>query len=171
MQQGRADRASNAALAAASPELARVVQKGVAGDPTLTRDELTQWMMVCRALFLSGEDSFLQYKAGPLDRRAYDSYVAGARFWMSSTGMRAAWKLSAGQFGPEFRDFGNSLQHLRDIAKLPRAAYRSWYGSEHDDGRRDKRESSRPSRRISKWNYRGHLGSSDRTGLSRPAGH
>ena len=27
------------------------------------------------------------------------------------------------------------------------------------------------SRRIIKWNYRGHLGSSDRTGLSRPAGH
>jgi hypothetical protein len=125
MQQGRADRASNAALAIASPELARVFQKGVAGDPTLTRDELTQWMMVCRALFLSGEDSLLQYKAGQLDRRAYDSYVAGARFWMASTGMRAAWKLSAGQFGPEFRDFGNAL-----LAQVPRAqgadAYSEW---------------------------------------------
>lgn len=32
MQQGRADRASNAALAIASPELARVFQSGVAGD-------------------------------------------------------------------------------------------------------------------------------------------
>ena len=60
MQQGRADRASNAALAIAHPELARVFQKGVAGDPTLTREELTQWMMMCRALFLSGEDSLLQ---------------------------------------------------------------------------------------------------------------
>jgi hypothetical protein len=73
-------------------------------------------MMMCRALFLSGEDSLLQYKAGQLDRRAYDSYVAGARFWMASTGMRAAWKLSAGQFGPEFRDFGNSL-----LAQVPTA--------------------------------------------------
>jgi hypothetical protein len=35
MQQGRADRASIAALAIASPELARVFQRGVAGDPTL----------------------------------------------------------------------------------------------------------------------------------------
>jgi hypothetical protein len=125
MQQGRADRASNAALAIASPELARVFQKGVAGDPTLTRDELTQWMMVCRALFLSGEDSLLQYKAGQLDRRAYDSYVAGARFWMASAGMRAAWKLSAGQFGSEFREFGNSL-----LAQVPEAqvadAYSEW---------------------------------------------
>jgi hypothetical protein len=71
-------------------------------------------MMMCRALFLSGEDSLLQYKAGQLDRRAYDSYVAGARFWMASTEMRSAWRLSAGQFGPEFRDFGNSL-----LAQVP----------------------------------------------------
>jgi hypothetical protein len=125
MQQGRAYRASNAALAIASPELARIFQKGVTGDPTLTRDELTQWMMVCRALFLSGEDSLLQYKAGQLDRRAYDSYVAGARFWMASAGMRAAWKLSAEQFGTEFRDFGNAL-----LAQVPTAqsadTYSEW---------------------------------------------
>jgi hypothetical protein len=109
MQQGRADRASYAALAIASPELARVLQKGAAGDPTLTREEFTQWMLMCRAMFLSGEDSLLQYKAGQLDRRAYDSYVAGVRFWMASNGMRAGWKLSAGQYGPEFCDFVNSL--------------------------------------------------------------
>lgn len=82
-------------------------------------------MMICRALSLSGEDSLLQYKAGQLDPRAYDSYVAGARFWMVSTGMRAAWKLSAEQFGPEFRDFGNSL-----LAQLPAAqgadVYAEW---------------------------------------------
>jgi hypothetical protein len=125
MQQGRADRASNGALAIASPELARVFQKGTAGDPTLTREEFTQWMMMCRAMFLSGEDSFLQHKAGQLDRSAFDSYVAGVRFYMASAGMRAAWKLSAGQFGPEFRDFGNSL-----LAQIPAAqgadVYSDW---------------------------------------------
>jgi hypothetical protein len=125
MQQGRADRASNAALAIASPELARVFQRGAAGDPTLTREELTQWIMMCRALFLSGEDSLLQYKAGQLDRRAYGSYVAGSRFWMASTGMRAAWKLSAEQFGPEFRDFGNSL--LAEVSTAQGAdVYSEW---------------------------------------------
>ncbi len=125
MQQGRADRASNAALAIASPELALVFQKGVAGDPTLTREELTQWMMICRALFLSGEDSLLQYKAGQLDRRAYDSYVAGAKYWMASTGMRAAWKLSAAQFGSESRDFGNAL--LAQVAMAQGAdIYSEW---------------------------------------------
>ena len=125
MQQGRADRASHAALAIASPELARVFQKGAAGDPTLTREEFTQWMMVCRALFVSGEDSFLQYRAGQLDRRAFESYVAGVHFYMASAGMRAAWKLSTGQFAPEFRDFVNSL--LAQIPVAPGAdAYSEW---------------------------------------------
>jgi hypothetical protein len=53
MQQGRADRASQASLAAANPELARVLQKGMAGDTTLTREEFTHFMWICRALFLS----------------------------------------------------------------------------------------------------------------------
>jgi hypothetical protein len=63
MQQGRADRASKASLTVANLELARVWQKGMDGDPTLTRDEVTQWILLCRSAFLSGEDSFLQHKA------------------------------------------------------------------------------------------------------------
>lgn len=108
MQQGRADRASQGAMAIADPQLARVFQKGAAGDTGLTREEFTQWMMICRALFLSGEDSFLQHKAGQLDQRAFDSYVAGVHFYMAFPGIRAAWKLSAAQFGSDFRDFVNS---------------------------------------------------------------
>ena len=77
MQQGRADRTSQASLAVASSELARVLQKGMAGDTELTREEFTQWMWMCRALFLSGEDSFLQHEAGMLSDAAFDSYVAG----------------------------------------------------------------------------------------------
>ena len=108
MQQGRADRTSQASLATANPELARVFQKGVAGDAGLTREEFTQWMLMCRALFLSGEDSFLQHEAGMLSDAAFDSYVAGVKFYFSMPGMRAAWKLSEGQFGSDFRAFGNA---------------------------------------------------------------
>jgi hypothetical protein len=42
MQQGRADRASKASLTVAGTELARIWEKGMAGDPTLTREEVTQ---------------------------------------------------------------------------------------------------------------------------------
>jgi len=105
MQQGRADRASKASLTIASVELAKVWEKGMLGDPTLTREEVTQWLLICRAAFLSGEDSFLQYRAGTLDQAAFDSYVAGVRSYMSRAGFRAAWKLSEAQFGKDFRKF------------------------------------------------------------------
>ena len=105
MQQGRADRASNASLTMANGELAHVWQRGMDADPTMTREEVTQWLLVSRSAFLSGEDSFLQYKAGTLDQAAFDSYCAGVRTYMSYPGFRAAWKLSATQLGKEFRAF------------------------------------------------------------------
>jgi len=114
MQQGRADRTSAASLALADPGLARIWFKGLADDDDLTREEFTQWMLLARASFLSGEDSYLQYKAGQLDRRAFESYVSGATYFLASPGMRAAWKISAGQFGDDFREFADSL-----VARMP----------------------------------------------------
>jgi hypothetical protein len=105
MQQGRADRASKASLTVANPVFVRIWERGMAGDPTLTREEVTQWLLICRAAFLSGEDSFLQHRAGTLDQAAFDSYRAGVRAYMSRAGFRAAWKLSAAQFGKDFREF------------------------------------------------------------------
>ncbi len=119
MQQGRADRTSQAALATANPELARVFQKGASGDAGLTRVEFTQWMLMCRALFLSGEDSFLQHEAGMLSDAAFNSYVAGVKFYFSMPGMRAAWKPSEGQFGSDFRDFGNAMLAHPNVRKTP----------------------------------------------------
>lgn len=125
MQQGRADRTSQAALAVADPALARVLQKGMAGDTDLTREEFTQWMQMCRAMFLSGEDSFLQHEAGMLSDAAFDSYVAGVKFYFSMPGLRAAWRLSEGQFGADFRAFGNAM-----LARTPTPenadAYAQW---------------------------------------------
>jgi hypothetical protein len=50
MQQGRADRASTAALTVATAELARIWQKGLSPKPDFTREEFTQWALLCRAL-------------------------------------------------------------------------------------------------------------------------
>jgi hypothetical protein len=118
MQQGRADRVSQASLTVASPELARVWQIGVSPDPQLTREEFAQFMLIMRSAFLSGEDSFLQYRAGTLDKAAFDSYAAGVTHYMRAPGMRAAWKLSAPQFGPEFRAFGDA-----QVAQASREPY------------------------------------------------
>jgi hypothetical protein len=116
MQQGRANRSSNAALTVANSELAPVWQKGMDGDPTLTRDELTQWILICRAMFLSGEDSFLQHKVGTLDQAAFESYCAGIRTYMSRPGFRAAWRLLASQFGNGFRTFVDAQVAATPIA-------------------------------------------------------
>jgi hypothetical protein len=105
MQQGRADRVSKAWLAMASPELAIVWQKGMDADASMTRTEVTQWLLICRASFFSWEDSFLQHQVGALDQAAFDSYSAGVRSYVGQVGIRAAWKLHGGQFGRGFRDF------------------------------------------------------------------
>lgn len=126
MQQGRADRTSQASFAVASPELARVLQKGMAGDAELSREEFTQWMMICRGLFLSGEDSFFQHQAGLLSDSAFDSYVAGVKFYMSMPGMRAAWKMAEDQFGADFRAFVNSVLAKMPVPAPNADAYSEW---------------------------------------------
>ena len=125
MQQGRADRTSQASLTLASSELVRVFQKGISGSADLTREEFTQWLWICRALFLSGEDSFLQHEAGMLSDAAFDSYVAGVNFYFSMPGMRAAWKLLESQFGSDFRAFGNSML-ARAATSQNSDAYAEW---------------------------------------------
>jgi hypothetical protein len=105
MQQGRANRMTEAFISLASPELAGVWRKGMDGDPTMTHEEVIQFVLIARAAFLSAEDSFLQHKAGTLDQAAYDSYCAGVRSFMGHVGYRISWKMMAGEFGKEFSEF------------------------------------------------------------------
>src|ERR1700739_3930940 len=109
MQQARADRAATASLAAAEPELVQIWARGMAGDLDMTPAEVAQWFLICRSAFLSGEDSVLQYKAGLLSKDTFETYVAGARFFMARPGFRAAWKLSRLQFGSEFQKFTDAI--------------------------------------------------------------
>jgi hypothetical protein len=117
MQQARADRTSLGSLTVANADLARIWQKAMAGDADLTPVELTQWLLLTRSAFLSGEDSVLQYRAGLMSKETYDTYVAGVRFYMTRPGMRAAWKLHRMQFGPEFRSFGDGI--LKEVRAAP----------------------------------------------------
>src|SRR5881296_316469 len=64
MQQGRANRVADTCLRIAEPGLSRVFNKAMSGDDNLTPEELEQFMNICRAGFLSGEDSFLQHRSG-----------------------------------------------------------------------------------------------------------
>ena len=71
--------------------------------------------MVWRVAFISGEDSFLQHRTGALDDAAFDSYATGLRQFMRNPAMRAAWRLSASQYGAEYRVWINEI-----ITQAPR---------------------------------------------------
>lgn len=117
MQQARADRTSLGSLTIADASLSRIWLKGMAGDADLTSVELTQWLLMTRSAFLSGEDSVLQHRAGLVSKETYDTYVAGVRYYMTRPGIRAAWKLHRMQFGPEFRAFTDAI--LNEVKVAP----------------------------------------------------
>jgi hypothetical protein len=119
MQQARADRTSKGSMTVAHPELARIWMKGAAGDGDLSPVECTQWLLLTRALFLSGEDTVLQYKAGLMTKETYDTYVAAVRFYLAQPGFRAAWKMQRMTFGLVFRSFVDAI--LQEIPVAPAA--------------------------------------------------
>jgi hypothetical protein len=125
VQQGRADRASHRAMIMAAPELASVVQKGMAGERGLTREEFNQWTLISRSLFLTVEDSYLQHKAGLLDEAAFRSFEAGARSFLASPGLRASWRLAQKQYGVETRDFISSILNQSPAARAA-DAFAEW---------------------------------------------
>jgi hypothetical protein len=106
MQQGRANRVTVDLMTIAQPQMASVWVQGMQAPETLTSEELERYLLICRAVFISAEDSFLQHAAGMLDENAFRSFTAGARGQLAgSAGVRAAWSLLSHQFGPEFVAF------------------------------------------------------------------
>ena len=101
MQQGRATRASDAALRLADPAFAALYYKGAWAPQELVGDEIYSFMLMCRAAFLSAEDSVLHYKSGQLSEEAYQAFVAGVHALVGrSAGLRAAWRLTHASYGP-----------------------------------------------------------------------
>ena len=106
MQQGRANRLDMMLLQMAEPQISSIWIKGSQTPESLTAEELERYLLICRAAFLSGEDSFLQHKAGLLDAVAFRSYVAGLKGQlMGSRGLRAAWRIHSNQFGADYSAF------------------------------------------------------------------
>jgi hypothetical protein len=118
MQQGRADRVGNASLAISLPETASVWIKGAQLPEMLSAEEMERFLLLCRAAFISGEDSFLQHRAGLLDEAAFRSYVAGLKGQLTgSRGLRAAWRILSNQFGADFSGFVDGV--LAQISPQP----------------------------------------------------
>jgi hypothetical protein len=117
MQQGRVARISSAATAFAAPDIAETVDKCWDGSPDISTVQLRQFSNVCRQLFVSAEDSFLQHKDSLLSEAAYASLVSSMRAYLSSPGMRAMWKLTRSWYEPGFCAFMNQL--MREAPVVP----------------------------------------------------
>ncbi len=108
MQQGGANRLTTDLMHIAQPHMASVWIKGLNAPETLAGEDLERYLLICRAAFISGEDSFLQHRAGLLDESAFRSFTAGVRGQLStSSGLHAAWTLLSPQFGAEFVAYMN----------------------------------------------------------------
>jgi hypothetical protein len=123
MQQGRANRLTSDLMQLADPELASIWVRGLQRPESLEGEELERYLLLCRAAFISGEDSFLQHRAGLLDESAFRSYTAGTRGQLSgSRGLRAAWALLSHQFGAEYVAYiSEQLGHARPQPAQDRA--------------------------------------------------
>jgi hypothetical protein len=102
MQQGRAERVADHTLRMAEPGLAEVYWKGVNKPEDLSIAELDRFVSICRASFLSAEDSVLQHKAGLLDEASYRAFLAGWRFVAALPGICAAWQITSQLYGSDF---------------------------------------------------------------------
>jgi hypothetical protein len=123
MQQGRANRVADTITRIAETELSSVWWRGRKGDENLTLEQLEQYFLMCRAGFLSGEDSFLQHLSGQLDGTAFKSFVAGVRSMFASPGLRATWRLSAKEYGEEYVRFMDGI--VKESTARPEADLRA----------------------------------------------
>lgn len=116
MQQGRVARISSAAATFADPAIAETVDRCWDGAADVSSGQLRQFANVCRQLFVSAEDSFLQHEDGLLGEAAYASLVASMKGYLSSPGMRAMWKLTRSWYAPGFVAFIENLMREAPVA-------------------------------------------------------
>ena len=105
IQQGRAARIADTALRFAELRASDGLDKCFNGEPDVSAKDLARFLYMCRAAFVSAEDSFFQNREGLLGGIAFESYEAGLKAGMGAPGIGAGWKLTRGMYEPEFRDY------------------------------------------------------------------
>ena len=120
MQQGRAARVADLFMRLTEPSIAAAMVKGQAADASLSAVEAQQLLFVVRTLFLSFEDSYLQQRAGLLDKDAIDSGNRAIKATLSVPAYRAMWTIVSPAFPQTFVD------HVAKVdAELPTIGFES----------------------------------------------
>lgn len=109
IQQGRAARISDTALRIAELRADDGLNGCFEGVPEASAKDVSRFLNVARAVFISSEDSFLQAEEGLLGPTAYESYKASVRAGMGSNGVAAAWILTRDMYEPKYRAFMDEI--------------------------------------------------------------
>ncbi len=109
MDRGRSQQVSEWLRFIAGPEIAPLVMRGHACDPTLTEDERQRYRWCIYPLLLHYEDSFYQHRERMLGDAQYTSTLNHMRSSAATPGFRQAWGEVRGRFPPEFANFLDGL--------------------------------------------------------------
>jgi hypothetical protein len=107
IQQGRAARVTETALRLAELRADdEALENCFSGDPDADPKALGRFFSVCRALFVSAEDSFYHHREGLMDEQTFASFEASMQGLMSRTpGVAAGWLLTRDSYEPDFRAY------------------------------------------------------------------
>jgi hypothetical protein len=103
IQQGRAARIADTALRLAELRGDDGLDACFNGSPDVSAKDIARFLFICRAVFISAEDSFFQHQEGLLKGMAFESYESSLKAGMGSPGMGAGWALTREMYEPQFR--------------------------------------------------------------------
>ena len=109
IQQGRAARLADTALRIAELRADDRLNGCFEGVPEASAKDISRFLHVARAVFISSEDSFLQGEERLLSPTAFESYKASLRVGMGSSGLGAAWILTRDMYEPKYRTFMDEI--------------------------------------------------------------
>lgn len=104
IQQGRAARISSLSQQMAQVGVADAWEKGIYGHP-ISLSELHQFRNLCRATFMSAEDSFFQYQRKVLHEEGFESFRRSIEVMMRLPGLQAMWIETRQMYGTKFAAF------------------------------------------------------------------
>jgi hypothetical protein len=114
-------------LRLAEPDLARAYVAGMAGQPDIRPLQYTQFLFVCRSMFLAFENQYYQMRHGVLDSEAYAGYERSiSAQLLAFRGFRLWWELNRSVFSPEFVDHVDAM--ISDVPESDAASLlREWH--------------------------------------------
>jgi hypothetical protein len=119
IQQGRAQRIADTALRLAELRAADGLNKCFDGAADVSAQDLARFLYLCRAIFISAENSYFQNLQGLLDTDSFKSFESSVRGGMGAPGVAAGWRMTAHMYEPKFRAFMEGL--MGDLKPTPAA--------------------------------------------------